>query len=384
MRILIDALSARGGGGYIYILHILPALLRIKSAHEFHILLSRRYQNALIKVVPDGIFVIDLDLPDTPLWRRWWFVQKKIPRILKEGKFSLLFTTTEIGAIKVSVPHVVLVRNLNIYAPYFIYSRWDQRLKLLGYQAARQPLAYLTLRSADRIVFVSEAFRNQVVTQFRLPMEKTRVVYHGINPVFINSAADKEPFLLKSKNIAKRSYLLTVSTIYPHKNYETLLDAFALLAREKPSLGLQLVIAGEAKDQDLFLSLQRRTRDLNISDRVHFLGFVEYEKLPELYRNAFAFVFPSRLESFGHPLVEAMASGTPIIASDLPVFHEICQNAALYFPVNDATKLAEQVITLIENPEVREQLGRLGLKRAKNFSWERTAVQMVKIFEELV
>ena len=117
---------------------------------------------------------------------------------------------------------------------------------------------------------------------------------------------------------------------------------------------------------------------------MHFLGSMEYEKLPHLYRNALVFVLPSRLETFGHPLVEAMASGVPIVASDLPICREICQNAALYFDVNDASELAQRIVTLIENPELRQRLREFGLERAKEFSWERTAAQMVEIFEEVI
>ncbi len=383
MKILIDALSARGGGADTYIRQIVRALVTARCGHEFKILLSPHYQNNLIRAIPDGMHVVVLDLRASPLWRRWWFAQTKIPQMLREGKrFDLLFTVTEIGCLRAPVPHVVMGRNPNIYAPLSVYPRWGQRLRLVRYRAVRWPMAYLTLRSADRVVFVSEAFRNQVLVQLRLPREKTRVVYHGLNPIFSGRGATEvsSPW----PNVVRKPYLLAVSVIYPHKNYETLLDAFALVVNKKSELDLQLVIAGGASDRGVFLSLQKQAEGLRISDRVHFLGSVEYERLPGLYRNALMFVFPSRLESFGHPLVEAMASGVPIVASDIPVCREICQDAALYFSADDASELAERIVTLIENQDLRRQLRERGLKRAQDFSWERTAAQMVEIFEEVV
>ena len=384
MKILIDALSARGGGGITYIKHIIPALAEAKLGYNFYILLSRHYQKDLIRTLANKVSSIIVDVPAIPL-KRWWFTQTKIPQILKEGKFDLLFTVTEIGCFRAPVPHVVMVRNFNIYAPLSIFPKWDQRLRLLSYRALRWPMAYLTLWSADRIVFVSNSFREQVLTQLHLPVEKTRVVYHGLNPMFFERNPDKkeEDTLLRSK-IGKSPYLLAVSVICAHKNYETLLDAFAQVLQVNPDWNIQLVIAGGVSDYKVFLSLQKQVMDLGIMDRVHFLGAVEYERLPYLYRNALLFVFPSRLESFGLPLVEAMASGVPIVASDLPICREICQNAALYFNMNDASELANRIITLIKNPKLRQQLTKLGVERAKNFSWERTAIQMIEIFEEAI
>ena len=119
-----------------------------------------------------------------------------------------------------------------------------------------------------------------------------------------------------------------------------------------------------------------------MGDRVHFLGHVRHYDLVHYYRAAGLFVFPSRLETFGHPLVEAMATGTPVIASDLPVCREICKDGALYFEPDDVTLLSEQIRTVLEEPGLRHALKRRGIERSGAFSWDTAAQQMIDIFEQ--
>lgn len=381
MEILINALSAREGGGVTYIKHLLPALVREGKSHEYHVLLSQRYQRNLIECLPLEVHPLILDLRATPLLYRWWYIQRNLPKLLRQRRFGLLLTVNEIGTLWSPCPHVVLVRNLNIYAPLVALSNWRDRMRLLIYRIAREPLAYLTLRRADRIVFVSRSFCRQVTEQLHLEPSKARVVYHGVNPIF-STVGNRVKGDGHSISPEQGPYLLAVSTIVPHKNYKTLLAAFAMVRHPEGDREVNLAIAGGIGDVALYRSLKQQVQALAISDRVHFLGRVEYESLPTLYRNAIALIFPSRLETFGHPLVEAMASGTPVVASDLPVCHEICQDAALYFQPDDVTGLANHITALLKGPGLRQSLREKGLQRATQFSWEHTAAQMVRIFEE--
>lgn len=130
-----------------------------------------------------------VDLPAEPLWRRWWWMQRAMPKILKNGKFDLLFTVTEIGTLHPPCPHIVMCRNLNIFAPLGSLNG-HRLLKQLRYRLFREPLAYLTLLRADRIVFVSRAFLRQVTRQLHLNSSKTCVIYHGVNPIFFTRSKE--------------------------------------------------------------------------------------------------------------------------------------------------------------------------------------------------
>jgi glycosyltransferase involved in cell wall biosynthesis len=184
--------------------------------------------------------------------------------------------------------------------------------------------------------------------------------------------------------LAHQQYILAVSSIAAHKNYETLLSAFALLPREHLKQPLSLAIAGATSNANVFRALQQQADELGIADRVHFLGRVAYDRLPALYCHATMFTFPSRLESFGAPLLEAMASGTPIVASKLPAFEELAGPAAEYFPPTDATSCADRMEAVLLSPTVQQRLREQGRQRAQTFSWQQAAEQILNIFDEVV
>lgn len=381
MRILIDATMVREGGGVTYIRHILPALVRQDGNHEYHVLLSKRYQSKLIANLPDGIYAITPDLPAEPLFRRFWYLQTAVPRLLRGGGFDLLFSTAEFSPLHTPCPLVVAAHNLKLYAPLRVFPHIHQRLQLILRRLLRQPFVYRTLRRADRVVFVSEALRREVITQMRLNVEKTRVIYHGVSHAFF-SAKGSNP---GSSITNGQPYLLSVSTLAPHKNFESLLHAFARVVARDEGQGMHLVIAGSTtRNARLHQSLAMQAHTLGVSSRVHFMGRVEHDRLPPLYRDAAVFILSSRLESFGLPLVEAMASGVPVVASDLQVCREICRDAALYFLPDDPETLATHVLAVLREQAIAQTLSSRGLRYAQDFSWDNTARQLVQVFEEVM
>jgi glycosyltransferase involved in cell wall biosynthesis len=371
MNIFIDALSARLGGGITYIRHILPALLALDSPHQFFILLSTQYQDDLIRAVPPGVTVVPVDLPATPLRKRWLFLQTGLVSLFKQHQIDLFYAPAESSYLRVPVPFVMMARNLTIYTSLEAYR--NQKLALLKYRLSRQLPVYLALQKADRVVSVSHTFSDQVAQIMRLNPAKIRVVYHGVSEAFLKKATPPDNLPIQAP------YFLMVSSIGPHKNYDTLLKAYSRLPQDAP----HLLIAGKAADEPTYAALQDIVREEKLEGRVHFLGEVAYEKLPGLYQGALASVFASRMETFGHPLVEAMASQTPLIASNLDVCQELCQDAALYFEPSDEKTLAEHMQLVWRDESVRARLSAAAKKRAAIFSWQESARQLVNVFEEV-
>jgi glycosyltransferase involved in cell wall biosynthesis len=375
VKVLIDALSAREGGGVTYLRHILPALLAAEGGHEYHVLLSPRYQADLIAGLPAGAAAVPVEVEGGALLRRWRWQQMHVPRLVRRGGYDLLFTVVELGCLFPGCPHVVLCRNPNFYAALREVPGWRPRAKLALYRATRQPLVFLTLRRADRVAFVSDSFRRQVLGQLPLRADRARVVHHGLSPIFSRPAAGDE------QAGAARPYLLTVSTLLPHKDYPTLVRGYARLAAGDPAVP-DLRVAGAFEDPALARAAGEQARELGVEGRIHFLGRVAYDRLPALYRGAEALVLPSRLETFGHPLVEAMASGTPVVTTDLPICREICGDAALYFAPGDDEALAARVRTLLSDAALRDALRARGKARAADFSWEASARGLLAVFAE--
>lgn len=371
MRILIDALSARIGGGITYVRNILPALSRLKRRHEFSVLLSSRYQGSLADAIPRGMETIWIDIPAEPIGRRWWFLQTELPKIMRRMKTDLLYAIAESSYFRVPARFVMQATNWGLYAPTEAFGSQKWRMKV--YRLTRQFPVFFTMQKADRVVFISNTFCDQVSNSMRLDSKKVRVVYNGVSPIFW----ERTP---QTKSVCNGNpYFLSVSTVSPNKNYESLLKAYARL----PSVSPHLVIAGRFYNDQTFRMLQSIISEEALGDRVRFLGEVANEELPPIYRGAIAFVFPSRLESFGHPLVEAMASGVPVIASDLPVFREVCQDAALYFAPHDISALSDYLSRMLRDSEMRNSLSRLGQDRARSFSWDESARKLEEIFNVL-
>jgi glycosyltransferase involved in cell wall biosynthesis len=231
---------------------------------------------------------------------------------------------------------------------------------------------------AAAVVFVSETFRQEVCDKIRIPHSKTHVVYHGLSSLFQQKGETGD-----ARFEPGYPFILSVSTINPHKNYDTLIRAFSRII-DSPDLSMyHLVIVGGIGRQSTYDMLVRLVAELDLVAKVHLLGEVEHGLLPAYYRAAEIFVLPSRLETFGNPLVEAMATGTPIVASNLPVCREICRDAAVYSDTEDHESLAKNMEDLLRNSPIRQQLAEKASKRSRAFSWDRAASKMIRIFEQV-
>ncbi|HMM42812.1 MAG TPA: glycosyltransferase family 1 protein, partial [Thermomicrobiales bacterium] len=169
--------------------------------------------------------------------------------------------------------------------------------------------------------------------------------------------------------------LLFLGTLQPRKNLETLLKAYARTAGET---GWQLVVAGAAgwQHEPIFAL----ARELGVAQTVRFIGFVPPEELPIWYNAADAFVYPSLYEGFGLPLLEAMACGTPVVASETPALREVVGNAGLVVGPRDVPALAQALLQLARAPELRQELATRGLRRAREYSWRRTAAETAAVY----
>jgi len=354
------------------------ALVRQAAPIEFTILLSRRYQSNLARRLPEEVSIVDADL-SVSLPQRWWYLQTALPLLLQRESFDLLFAVAESSYLRLPCPLVILARNTSIYASFSSFGQ--QRLRLFFHRLVRQPLVMPSLWKAAKVVCVSEMFRQEVCKKSHIPESKTQVVYHGLSPLFRTREAVEHKCTAIDKLGLEYPFVLSVSTINPHKNYETLIRAFARVVRSPELSAYHLMIAGGmgvSSTYDMLLELVDR---LNLKDKVHFLGNVDHWDLVLYYWAADASVFPSRLETFGHPLVEAMATGTPVISSDLPVCREICQDAALYFGPEEDALLTKHIQTVLRDRDLRQELARRGMERSRLFSWDTAARQMIEIFQ---
>jgi glycosyltransferase involved in cell wall biosynthesis len=233
------------------------------------------------------------------------------------------------------------------------------------------------LKKAGAVVGISNATTEAAIARFNLDSRVATTIYLDASRVF-GLVQKNERLEFRAAHVRGRSFFLFVGSTGFYKNLGTLIRAFAELRDARDQA---LVLAGHSMahlEPHLFdLAIQ-----LRVEDRIVRLVHPDDELLCQAYNAADAFVFPSLQEGFGIPLVEAMRCGTPVVASDIPVFREVCGEAALFFDPHDHQALARQLV-LVRQPDVRERLVALGYERARRFSWDRAAEQLAEIYLRL-
>jgi glycosyltransferase involved in cell wall biosynthesis len=192
----------------------------------------------------------------------------------------------------------------------------------------------------------------------------------------------------KLKSDPEMARLLFVSHYNYYRNFETLLRGFALLKQRYPQRKIQLLLTCElapGKNPGSYRTegANALLRELNISADVVQLGAVPYHQLHHVYRCCQIYVTPAYTETFAHPLVEAMACGLPIVASDLEVHREIGNGAALFFDRFSPSELAEKVAQLLESPASQSDLRKSGLRQSETFSWSAHVDRLLELAQEL-
>ena len=176
-----------------------------------------------------------------------------------------------------------------------------------------------------------------------------------------------------------------MSTIYRYKNFVKLIEAYAVLARRRDDVP-DLIIIGDDQDSEYAAQMERArlATGEDVAERIHILGEVPYADIKQYYAGADLFVFPSYLETFGHPLLEAMASGIPTVAADIPVFREVAGDAAFYADPHKADALASAMEDALFASRARETMIKRGRERVRSFSWDATAQNLSALFDDVL
>ncbi|WP_100227134.1 glycosyltransferase family 4 protein [Spirulina subsalsa] len=294
---------------------------------------------------------------------RLLWTQFKLPQIYRELGSPLIFSPVPEAPVYMGCRFVVMVHDV---IP-------------LRFPSAKSRLSYYhryclprVLEEAQHIICNSVATANDLTDFFGIAPQK-------ISPIPL--AYDHNHF--RELNLPRRHgrpYFLYVGRQDPYKNIQRLIEAFAHLP---PREEVELWLAGPT-DERYTPQWQDLARELGIRDRVKFMEYVPYEKLPILFNQAIALIFPSLCEGFGLPILEAMACGTPVITSNLSALPEVAGEAALLVDPYNTQEIAGAMNAVLQDPNLRETLHQLGLLRASEFSWLKTGQQTVSVLERFV
>lgn len=306
-----------------------------------------------------------------PLERIVW-EQARLPGHALDLQADMLHGLVNVLPLRSNVPGVVTIHDLSFL-----------RLPQLFPWAKRKYLTYLCRESAlraEQIVAVSRQTADDLIHYFEIPATKIHVVYNGVGEQFHPVSPSEQEVFRERKGLPSR-YLLYLGTLEPRKNLELLVQAFARWKRQHPldSEEVKLVLAGGKGwfFQEIFAAV----KELEMEDEVLFPGFVPAKELPGWYSAAELFVFPSRFEGFGLPVLEAMACGVPVLCSDAGSLVELVQDTAYTVPTDDLDAFSTALARLMSRPDLCEDLRQRGLARSTLFSWERTAKETVSVYE---
>ena len=246
-----------------------------------------------------------------------------------------------------------------------------------AYFYAKSLFKLMAIRS-KKIIAVSENTKADIVNYLGVKEDKVVVIYNGVSEIFKKDASKEECEKLRHKLNLHAKYILNISNMKAHKNIETLIEAYSKL--RKKGIEQKLLLAGGKKER--VKELQVYAEQFNVAEDIIFIQNIDFEDLPVLYRICDVFVFPSLYEGFGLPLVEAMASGVPVVTSNVSSMPEVVGNAGITIEPSNADSLAEAIEKVISDNKLRENMIKTGIKQVEKFNWRNTAKKTLEVYEK--
>ncbi len=396
MRIGINGMfcnqPATGSGQYTY--YLLRALTQLDNAHEYLLLGAR---GADYDVMDGRLFAqVDMKARFLPLISslrsaiplqnaipiaspnlyKVWFEQVAYPRACAAQRIDVAHVPYFAPPLFPRVPTAVTIHDLiPLVLPEYRKSVRVRLYTSLVAQAARRAAAVIT---------DSKASARDITLLLGVPHHKLRVIYLAADEIYRPMTHAPRMRAVLDKYGVRSSYILYLGGFDVRKNLQTLLTAYAQVARQT-RVPTPLVIAGKLPrgDTPFFPNPRRIAEELNIAAHVHCIGWVAEEDKPYLYSGAQLFVYPSIYEGFGLPPLEAMACGTPVVASNAASLPEIVENGGLLVDPTDADALATALHDLLTDEEKRYHYGRQAHLQAKKFRWRDTARKTFAVYQEL-
>jgi glycosyltransferase involved in cell wall biosynthesis len=385
IHLFINAISASAGGGLTYVRNVLPRLA-LREDVRTTVLVGGTLGAEILE--SDRITLLREQFPAGSS-RRLWYEQRHLPRLIRRSGADVLLSTGNFALYRSPVPQILLSRNALYLSNDFLRDlreRGDYRLWIDT--ELKAALARWSVRAADCTVAPSATFARELQ---QWTGKDVVSIHHGFdhNLFFRNHSPLPQEIQARLATTEGSLRLLFVSHYNYYRNFETLIRAIAIVKKKLHPRTVRLILTCKLNSRDnpgdyRADSAAALVERLRISEEVVELGSISYPLLHQLYRSCDFYVTPAYAETFAHPLVEAMASGLPVIASDLAVHKEICGESALYFPRFSPDVLAEQIVQAWQSPEQAATMRQRGLLRSKDFSWEKHVEELLRLARHLV
>ena len=368
MRIGIEAQRIfrknKHGMDYVVLQEIIE-LQKMDHRNEYYIFVAPGPDRCLEDT--SNVHIIEIEGNFYPIWE-----QLSLPKVASEVGVELLHCTSNTAPIRCDIPLILTLHDI-----IFLEPRDKQNKSLyqnLGWFYRRMVVPRI-LKKCRRIITVSEFEQNNIISKLGLPRKQVAMIYNGYNNWF---RPMEDADCVFAKYMAERGYLFFLGNTDPKKNTERTLIAYSKYL-ERSSVKRKLLMAD--LDRHYLNDIIERNHIENILSHIEMPGYIVNTDLPYVYSAAFAFLYTSLRESFGIPLLEAMACGTPVVTSNTSSMPEIAGPDAILVNPESADEICEQLLRLENDKAFYHQQVEMGLQRAKLFSWKYTADQLLSLYE---
>jgi glycosyltransferase involved in cell wall biosynthesis len=367
MRIAIDARKLHDFGIGTYIRNVLRQLARLDPESEYVLLCQERDRGVPAALGENFRAVVD----NSPAYSIR--EQFSVPAALRRARPDVFHAPHYVLPILTRSRSVVTIHDcIHLMFPQYLPNR-------AAYAYARTSI-WSAARRSTRILTVSESSKRDILRFFDVPPDKITVIYNAIDERFRQQPSEEEMMRVQERFQLHGDFVMYAGNVKPHKNLERLIEAFHLV-RHEGGLDVKLVVIGDEVSK--YAELRRAVHRHNLHKYVRFLGFMPDETLAVLYRLAAVFVFPSLYEGFGLPPLEAMASGAPVVTSNVSSLPEVAGGAALLVDPYDPRAIADGIRRVLTDPALQASLRERGLRRAADFSWEQSVHRIRDIYREV-
>ena len=386
IHLFVDASAASSGSGPTYVRNVVPHLAArtdLRSTVLASPLLRQEFRDQ------SNVSFLEFTDESVGAATRFMRAQRLVPKLIRRSAANILLSAGNIALFRSPVPQILLSGNALYTSKDFFRDLMQRRdYKLWLDTKLKGQMAKWSVRSADRTVAPSQAFADEIQLWTGV---RALAIHHGFDRNLFFRDTEPLPEELKKKldRTSDELRLLFVSHYNYYRNFETLIRAVGLLRERIEPRQVKLFLTcrlepganpGSFRTEAAACLVQ----ELGVGSNLVQLGAVPYHLLHHVYRACDLYVTPAYVETFAHPLVEAMASALPVIASDLAVHREVCEDAALYFPAFSPDVLAETVSRVAQSPEVSAKMSERGLDRSRDFSWKDHVAQVLAIAESLL
>ena len=297
----------------------------------------------------------------------WLAYEYRVKRLLTHGGFHVYHETAFTPSVIKRIPQVFTIHDLSLMKYREMHPR--ERVWFSDLFFNRR------IHHATHIITVSDFIRSEICNEFPIDPAQVTTIWEAPDPLFFPRENEKIDAVIKNLKLP-REYLLFVGTLEPRKNLPLVIKA---LAKRKDNIPI-VFVGWKGWGDDLW---RQKAKEEGIANRIFTTGYVDEESLACLYSGALALIFPSFYEGFGLPLLEAMACGCPVICSNVASLPEVAGDAAIFIDPHDDEDLAEAIHRMVFDSRIRNDFKEKGLKRARQFSWERAAKQTLAVFKKV-